>query len=53
MVYLNTMGFGGRPLVLGPTVDTYGKYDKSNILCEQVSALWTDDTNHLEPSGEI
>ena len=27
MVYLNMMGFGGRPLVLGPTVDTDVKYD--------------------------
>ena len=27
MVYLNIMGFGGRPLVLGPTVYTYVKYD--------------------------
>ena len=27
MVYLNMMGFGGQPLVLGPTVDAYVKYD--------------------------
>ena len=26
-VYLNMMGFGGRPLELGPTVDTYVKYN--------------------------
>ena len=28
MVYLTMVGFGGQPLVLGPTVDTYVKYDK-------------------------
>ena len=28
MVYLNMEGFGGEPLVLGPNVDAYVKYDK-------------------------
>ena len=28
MVYLNMEGFGGGPLVLGPNVDAYVKYDK-------------------------
>ena len=28
MVYLNMMGFGGLPLVLGLAVDTYVKYDQ-------------------------
>ena len=27
MVYLNMMGFRGQPLLLGPTVETYIKYD--------------------------
>ena len=27
MFYLTMVGFGGRPLVLGPTIDTYVKYD--------------------------
>ena len=29
MVYLTMMGFGGRPLVLGTTVETYVKYDST------------------------
>ena len=28
MVYLTMKGFGGRPLVLGPTLDAYVKYDQ-------------------------
>ena len=28
MFYLTMKGFGGRPLVLGPTVYTYVKYDQ-------------------------
>ena len=28
MVYLNMEGFGGGLLVLGPTVNTYVKYDQ-------------------------
>ena len=32
MVFRNMMWLGGQPLVLGPIVDTYIKYFKSNIL---------------------
>ena len=28
MVFRNMMGLGGQPLVLGPTVDTYAKYNE-------------------------
>ena len=32
MVYLNMIEFGGQPLVLGPTLDTYKKYDQLDFV---------------------
>ena len=33
MVYPNMMGFGGRPLVLGPTVETYVNNIRMDTFC--------------------